>query len=439
MELNERGIALPLTLLILLVVTSIALALLAIAGYEPAVSKNLAEGTQARFAAEAGVEATLNTLATTGNWSTLLVNPDPTNGVKIFNSHVIGALPASSGTYTVWLRNDTQAADPPITGVALDGGGITNDTNGVVIVTSTGTTSKGTRRVRAVVRKLAFPPSLFPAMFNFPGNESETYFSGTSFSVDGRGYKMDGTSDPACASVYGIAVSSTLGNPPGSNEGVVERSLTATQLANIYGKSQTGGPDVSGVNTIAPDSGLNPALIKNFIDQAKASADIVLDSAQPSGLSMSNIGSTCSTDPTSQTCWGYKDASTGQIVPKVVYVKGAPDPTSLFTALSVSGTSTGYGVLIVEDGDFKINGNFAWNGAIIVTGNYVGLGFMGGGVQSVYGAVISNETASDPGFFEGYTSGTAILRHSCEALNAALANNRRLTSIVSWKDLAPNE
>lgn len=437
MLLNQRGIALPLTLMILLVISSLALALLAMAGYEPAISRNLAEGTQARFAAEAGAEAAFDTLAVTANWSTLIANANPT--VTLFNNRSIGSLPASQGTYTVLLRNDNLAGDPAITGVAADTGGPTQDLNKVMIVTSTGTTNKGMKRIRVVVKKLAFPPGLFPGALNIPGTEAETLFNGTSFSVDGRGYKMDGTRDAGCPSTYGISVSSTYGIPPGSNELLVEASLTAAQLANIWGKSQTGGADTSGKPTIAANASLSPSMIKDFIDQAKASADIVLQSDIAAPLAMSNIGSTCAADPKSQSCWGYKNPVTGEIVSKVVYVKGSPDPTSLFTALNLSGTSTGYGVIIVEDGDFRINGNFAWNGAIIVTGKWVGLGFMGGGVQTVYGSVISNETASDPGFFEGVMTGSAQIRNSCEALSAALSGNRRLTSIVSWKDLAPGE
>ena len=440
MLLNERGIALPLTLLIVLVVVSIALGLLAVAGHEPAISTNLAESTQARFAAEAGIEAAFDKLATTTDWSTLINQANAQTGLQqLFQDKPIGTLPLSHGKYNVSVRNDNRVTDPSITGVVADLGGLIVDTNKVMIVTSTGITPKGTRRIRAVVRKLAFPSGLFPGAVSFPGNEAETYFSGTSFSVDGRGYKMDGTRDMSCPSVYGIAVSSVLGIPPGSNELAIESRLSATQLLNVWGKSQIDGLDIAGVKTIAADPGLTPSMIKNFIDQAKASADIVLNSSQPNGISMSNIGSTCTTDPKSQTCWGYKDSSSGQILPKVVYVKGSPDPTSMFTALNLTGTSTGYGVLIVEDGDFKINGNFAWNGAIIVTGQYVGLGFMGGGNQVVYGSVISNETATDPGFKEGWVAGNAQIRNSCEALAAAMDHNRRLTNIVSWKDLAPNE
>src|SRR5512132_1853161 len=103
MLLNERGISLPLTLLILLIVTSLAIGLLGVAGHEPTISRNLAESTQARFAAEAGIEAAFDTLATTMDWSTLLVNANAQTGKKLFDNQPIGSLPASHGTYTVFL------------------------------------------------------------------------------------------------------------------------------------------------------------------------------------------------------------------------------------------------------------------------------------------------------------------------------------------------
>jgi hypothetical protein len=118
----------------------------------------------------------------------------------------------------------------------------------------------------------------------------------------------------------------------------------------------------------------------------------------------------------------------------VVYIKGDPDPSSQFSALQLAGTTQGYGVLIVEDGDLRISGNFGWNGPIIVTGQYVGIGFLGGGNQAVYGAVISNETAADPGFYEGVVTGNSTIRYSCQAL--ALAKGaRRLVTMSSWQEI----
>jgi hypothetical protein len=210
----------------------------------------------------------------------------------------------------------------------------------------------------------------------------------------------------------------------------------------VLGKAQN--PAQAGIaeNTIAPDPTLTPQYIQSFIDKAKAVADIPLDSTQASPLSYSNIGSSCTGEPTHDAadgnCWGSRNSTTGEVYPKVVYVRGEPDPTSMFRALTFNGPTTGYGVLIVEDGDIIVNGDFTWYGPIIVTGKFVGIGFMGTGNQTVYGSVVSNETAADPGFYEGYLAGSAKIRYSCEALSAAL-NARKLLTATNWKDLAPGQ
>ncbi len=342
--LNERGMTLPLTLLMMVTVASLTLALLALAGLEPQISRNLADATQARFAAEAGIEWAFDRLATTQDWSTLLVGASSTPGVLLGADRPIGTLPAARGTYTVWLRNDTLPRDPEITGVAVDASP-TADANGVVIVTSTGNASGATKTIRTAIKRLTFPPGFFPGAMAFPGTEAEVTFSGNSFEVDGRGWKMDGSGlDAGCAPVYGISVSSVLpSNNPGANEALVESALSTQQQDNVKGKPQDPSQPGEGRNTIAPNATLTPAMIQNFIDQAKNAADIVLDSRQPNGLTFNNIGSTCATDPNSQTCWGTATN------PKIVYVRGEPDPSSMFSALRIGGNTTGYGILIVED------------------------------------------------------------------------------------------
>ena len=421
---DQRGVVLPLTLIILMVLTSLAVAVTVLGTTEPQISANLVAGARARFAAEAGLEWAFDLLAGTPDWSTLLNGADA-DGIILVNNGALPGLDPTSGTYTIRLRNDTLATDTPITGVAPDGGGAAIDTNGRVIVVATGRYRNAVRTVQVMMRRAQFPN--FPAALAFPGNEAQANFSGNAFEVSGNDFNTDG-SPGGCAPVYGISVSPTLGSPPGSNEQVVENALSAQQKDNVTGKKQVASGPAFGNNTVAVEPTLTPAMVKAFIDAAKANADITLNSHQPSGLSFSNIGNTCSADVNSQTCWGT--AST----PKVVYIKGDFDPTSQFSALQLSGHTEGYGVLIVEDGDLRISGNFAWNGPIIVTGQYVGIGFLGGGTQAVYGAVISNETAADPGFYEGVVTGNSTIRYSCQALNQA-KSARRLVTMSSWQEI----
>jgi Tfp pilus assembly protein PilX len=423
--MNERGIVLPVTLMILLLLTSLAVGLAALSQLEPLIARNVVDGTRARFVAEAGVEVAFNTLASTPDWNTLLA-PADAHGVVLANASPMPGLAGGYGVYTVRLRNDTLAADTAITGVAQDASGDTSDGNGRVIVRSAGQVGTARRIVQVMVRRTLLPP--FPAALAFPGNEAQSSFTGNSFEVDGNDWNMDGTPG-SCAPVYGISVSTTLGSSPGANEAVVQNALSSSQKDNVKGKRQVSTRAGEGDNTIAPEPVLTPSFIQSFVNSAKAAADITLESKHPDGLSFNNIGSSCASDVNSATCWGTAES------PKIVYIKGDPDPTSHFNALRMAGDTEGHGILIVEDGDVRISGNFRWNGPIIVTGMWVGVGFLGGGHQAVYGSVISNETANDPGFYEGVVTGNSKIRYSCEAL-AAASRSRKLVNMASWQEIA---
>jgi Tfp pilus assembly protein PilX len=411
---NQEGIALPVTLVMVMVLMALTVTLMTLSSFEPAISRNLADGTQARFAAEAGIEWAYNTVAATPNWSTLLVGA-PATGLNMTSNATLPGLPASRGTFTVGVRNDSTAGDTAHTGLSPIDATHTDDTNGALIITSVGTTGTGSKTLQVAIMKAVAPP--FPAALAFPGNEAEVSFgSGDSFQISGYGYNTDGTLDPGCATVSGIAVSSILPTTnPGGNEGVVESSLSSAQKDNVKGKKEsTSGVDY-GNNTIDVNGALTPEATKAFIDKAKAAATVNIDSsiANPAVFNGQSWGT-----PTN---------------PEVVYVKGEPDPTSAFAAATINGPTVGYGILIVEDGDLRINGDFKWYGPIIVTGNWVGVGFLGGGTQEVYGAVISNETATDPGFREGVVTGAAKIRYSCDALDAAVGM-KKLITVSNWKE-----
>ena len=102
--------------------------------------------------------------------------------------------------------------------------------------------------------------------------------------------------------------------------------------------------------------------------------------------------------------------------------------------MSISWTSTGAGILILEDGDLNVTGNFRWEGLIIVTGQYVGLRYGGGGNQTMYGGMIVNETASVNSEVEVDAMGNAKILYSCQAIEN-VRNMRRLFRANSWREL----
>jgi Tfp pilus assembly protein PilX len=444
---DERGVALVLTLIVLMSLTGLVLALLSVAAFEPQISRNLADTTQARHVADAGVELAFNTLAATGDWSTALAGATCAEGALVGAANqTLPGLSAASGTYTLRVRNDCQAGDEKITGVAQESAAnATVDTNGYVIVTATATASLtgstnaagpdpwATRAVTVALRKVSVPT--FDAALAFPGVQADVDFSGSSFRIDGRDTRLSnapGAPTGTAPAVYGISVSAAY---PG-NATAIEDAASNNQENRIRGRDQTSTstpPGVTtGVRTIAADGALTSQAVTDFVNALKQSADISLTSPSSSPYTIANMGASCAGDPESATCWGTTSR------PKVVYVKGEPASAGTqFNALAISGSSTGTGILIVEDGNVDIRGSFRWNGPIIVTGRNVGLRWRSGGTKSVYGAVIVHELNPDGSSnLEGNIAGAVNILYSREALDLATSDlGRRLITVGStWRE-----
>jgi len=170
-------------------------------------------------------------------------------------------------------------------------------------------------------------------------------------------------------------------------------------------------------------------MIATFVNTVKALADISLQASGSNKLSYTNLGNTCSTNLNDSNCWGTTTN------PKIVYIKGTLDPVQAFYALSISGISKGAGILIVEDGDVLITDSFHWEGLILITGQYVGLRYSGGGgPEGIYGGVVVNETASSNSEVEVLAEGNPKIFYSCQALNN-VRNRRKLFSVTSWREL----
>ncbi len=427
---DERGITVVVGLVALMTLTALVLAFLSVSAYEPQISRNLVEATNARYVAEAGLEAVYDTLISNTNWNGLLAGSTcaaGTTGVVVGNqSQTLPGLTTASGVYTVSVRNDCQANDALITGVTVEGNA--TDTNDHVILTSQGTFGSATRTITVVVTRVANPlsPGSPPraqvnAALSFPGYESDTRFTGNAFQVDGRNHDLAGIVTTGQA-LLGISVGPEdqfvpQGGPVMHHEQSIQDSVSSQQQDNITGVSQSSsGQTSTGNNTIAAGQMTSQA-ITDFVNAVKSYADITINSTPSNAASFNNIGSSCGGNYNANDCWGTSAQ------PKIVYVNGQVDPTSAFNALKVAGNSSGFGILIVENGDFTVNGTFAWEGPIIVTGGYVGVGINGGGNQQVRGALISNETATNeaPGFFEGVLQGNGKVAYSRAALDKALA------------------
>src|SRR5438093_12447073 len=70
--LDERGMAAVMALVVVLALSLLVAAFLAVSAFEPQISQNLADSMQANYAADAGIEWAFDRLVRTANWDTLL-------------------------------------------------------------------------------------------------------------------------------------------------------------------------------------------------------------------------------------------------------------------------------------------------------------------------------------------------------------------------------
>ena len=438
---NEHGVALVLSLMILLTLTGLVLAFLSASAFEPQISRNHSETVRARYVAEAGIEYAYDTLASNvGSWDSYLAGATCAQGAVLgASASTLPGLDRAYGTFTVRIRNDCKPGDDKLTGVAVDAttgscdpaipGDAIHDSNCKVVVTSTGTIGTTTRTITVVVSKTA-ALSINGALA-LPGSQADVSARASSFVIDGRDTKISdrpGAPTGTAPAVYGVTVNGGLP----ALAARVETALAAGAQNDVRGKDRTDPSAIAGgANAVRADGALTSQAVTDFVDAAKTAADVTINASPGNGSSLRDVGSTCATDVESSTSWGTSAR------PKIVYVRGAlPDVGTRYTSLTLTGASSGTGILIVENGLVEISGSFRWNGPIIATGRNVGVRFRGDGSQVVSGAVIVNEL--NPlalGNLEGAAAGKPHILYSSEALGLVQnALKRRLVTTQNWTD-----
>ncbi|HBH04263.1 MAG TPA: hypothetical protein DDZ42_20515 [Candidatus Rokubacteria bacterium] len=485
---NERGVALVLALMILLTLTGLVLAFLSASAFEPQISRNLSETARARYLAEAGLEVGYNALIATSDanssWTGLLasattsspwviLSTPTTPGPSVaLNAVSLPGLDSASGIYTVSVRNDYQASDSAITGVALGTETVTTDANRIVIMRATGTYNNATKTLEVVVKRLALPPT--PGAVNIPGTQADTYVNTQQFEIDGRDYgcssncSVDASWSVDASNPAKYALSTNTGTQ--SNVGVTyearvesafgtsgscDANCSTNKKDSVRGKDQTNPTGTTtGLNTIAADSALTPSKMATFLAQlATYPGTQIFQSTKACPMKLNGSGSQPNRPTLVNNNGGTGGASCtmNQTLdlgdrdnPKLVYFRGELDSSSSFTGLQVGTNASdpsirGAGILVVEDGDFKQMTNFKWDGLVIVTGRYVGAGFMTSSTTTIRGAFLANETMAGEanGYFEFYLNALAnkfTVRSSKQNLDM-VQQMRGLHSMSSWREI----
>jgi len=469
--LNERGVAAVMALIVIVGLGVVASAFVAVSAFEPQISEDLADSTQARYTADAGIEWAFDQIVSRASWNALL------NGAASCSTGVTPAgwtnvtVPNLAGSFTVSVRNDCSAGDHAITGVAVDNvtGSATKDTNGILIVTSTGSYQGAQKRVQVVLRRdLTTSAPDFPAAVNEPGVQSDTFIACSAngacanFKIDGRDYSCSAcTSDAAwynsanwwaaSGSPLKLGIATQPGvqanKSPVTYEKNVERAFTsgtpsqvAEKQGSVAGRHQGTGALTTGLGAIAASRVLTPATMQTFLDTLSANPKTqILQSTTACPMQITGgVGSPTSTPTLTNGCGLSQTLDLGTPRnPQLVYFRGDLDASSNFTGLTIKGQIHGAGILVVEDADLKNYGSLHWQGAILVSGRYVGTGFMNGSTTRINGAFVSNETIGNEanGSYEVYfgtQTGSATFHYSKQALDM-MKTIRAFHTVYGWR------
>ena len=376
--MNDRGSALVLAIVVLVVLTFLGIALLGLCQYEGRMAQADARSKSVFYVAEAGLEHARATLvdmdaasAKPGSVDDELGNAagandsfdfDPETVRPVYDSNgqltgftgygddapVQSFTSFSGGGYIAFLSNDgiDEALDP------LD------DTNNLVVLTAVGAgRGSAVEVVQALVRRI--PPATLPAAITLLG-PTPSFSGGTSKSKYLTGDDCDGNGEPG---LY-VPVVGVLG----------PAAETAAEAGVDEPGTYVSGPD-TGVDTVTDIDGTIDPLWKDctyllfLAAEAKAAADVVGDSSTP----VSELG------------------TPGD--PKTVYIDGD---------YSLTGAVDGAGTLWVT-GTLTIQGAAGWEGAIYAVGagdvqrNGGGNGVISGGyvVANVAGQDATMETDDD--------------------------------------------
>jgi hypothetical protein len=232
---NERGIALPISLLALLILSTLVIAFALLASFEPVIASNQKMVAQARAVAESGVERAI--------WA--LNNPTDLNGIPDPLPVTLPSTYNGSSGIPI-LVNGTQIG---LAFVTVSPGANANERNIVAVgwvPTNTGSTAKAHQKIQVTVSKFLFRVSPPPAALTVAGEIN----AGGNVNIDSR-------TDTSC----------------GFKDGTWSAGSTDTSgSAEIYGadgnntKNQTlsgMGGGVTDERANVPGSAFDPYVLKN--------------------------------------------------------------------------------------------------------------------------------------------------------------------------------
>jgi len=392
---QEGGAVLVLVLLLTGFLLLLGSALLTIASSERQVGLNDRSGAQALYLAEAAIERTRR-----------LLPGFPVNDVLVNNlllGEWINGTSTASGTYRTAVTNNVASIGglPQDAGTAVCGS-TTCDTDGLVVITGTGSFQGSLRVVRVVVE---VPPILSsPAPLTLVNPIVDTLFDGESFLVSGFDRNLDGGAGPSPARPAFALVA------PEAASAVLD-TLTPGQQNRVLGVGAT--PSVTVVANAATSDTLqrvklqlarqadrvfvNPGTILEDLRRIDGSGQVTLVTGHPSADSNEGLD------------------TAGDVI--------------------LEGSGHGSGVLVVT-GELTLRGSYRFDGAVLLVGDGSRLTLEGDSLI-IGSVVIANRTTSHAGRAGFAIRDRAQLHFSHEALRNA---GRLLSARVrTWQEIPASQ
>ncbi len=389
---DQRGIALPMALLALLILSSLVIAFSLLAASEPLIATNQKMVAQARAVAESGLEQAI--------WA--LNNPTDPNGLP---NPLLAPVAPYDGIALIPIFNSggTQIGEAKVT---VTPGAAPNERNVVSVgwvPTSTGTGSKAHQKIQATVSRFLFtgtppPASLTVAgQINVSGNTNIDSRTDTSCGAKDGTWSKESTAYGGSGAIYGadgnntknqIASGLTVSSPPTDIRQSVSASafdpytLKNSDLNSLKAWAKANHTYYSGSSVTNLTFNSGNKLPKDGI--------IFIDATDGNNIDYNPDGTACS---------GCTDSSNFAHVE----IHGGSEPAG-----DASGIFSG---MIVVAGSLAISGDFHMHGLVYVVND---LTYTGTGTGEIDGAVFSqNVRDSQSTTIDTNTGGNASIIYNC--------------------------
>lgn len=359
--MESRGIALVVVIFVVAVLLTLTGAGLLFSGLDLKLTSSLKTGTIALQIADTGIQ------------------------------HALAIIPAgTSFSYSSPTEIVPSTPHPTIPGYSYSVTAVNTAGNSQAILTSTATGPNGAKKV---VLAYIGRGSFGLGATSLPGStaaNTETNFSGTSFSINGN------DNCNAAPAVPGIVVTDPALATEITNNTTSDGGLASNQMNLVTGSG--GSPSVA---TIQPLSQTVSQIADAYLNLTHTDL--------PGGNYSSND------------TWGSSSS------PRITRISGDAE---------IQGTIEGYGVLIV-DGELEVQGNFTFHGLVIARGD---IQVEVTGNAGIYGSLMIGESATSDAGYELDVRGNAHVRFDSCALSPAdgWVPLPKAAKLLAWQEKLTN-